>query len=307
MKRKLVKHGEATLMVSLPSKWLRKIDLKKGDEVEVEEKDKKLVLTSGKTAKKIKEITIELNNENKHNIYTILTHAYRKGFDRIVINKININILKEIRSLTNRLLLGFEITERTKDRCVLENISEPTEDKYDIMLKKVFMVIKDSLELTLEDFNKSKFNIKDIKENRDLADKFILYCRRLLMKKGAEESMLDWELLTFLMHIEHAIYYMYKYAAENRIKSEKPMLDLLVELEKYFELFENSYYNKDIQEVQKIHNLRNRFQFGKCLTLISKSNGKQAVTYSYLREIFRLIQIGTSPILAEILEKKAKL
>lgn len=294
-------------MVSLPSKWLRKIDLKKGDEVEVEEKDKKLVLTSGKTAKKIKEITIELNNENKHNIYTILTHAYRKGFDRIVINKININILKEIRSLTNRLLLGFEITERTKDRCVLENISEPTEDKYDIMLKKVFMVIKDSLELTLEDFNKSKFNIKDIKENRDLADKFILYCRRLLMKKGAEESMLDWELLTFLMHIEHAIYYMYKYAAENRIKSEKPMLDLLVELEKYFELFENSYYNKDIQEVQKIHNLRNRFQFGKCLTLISKSNGKQAVTYSYLREIFRLIQIGTSPILAEILEKKAKL
>ena len=37
MKRKIVKHGPISLTVSLPSKWVKKRNLKAGDEVEVEE------------------------------------------------------------------------------------------------------------------------------------------------------------------------------------------------------------------------------------------------------------------------------
>ena len=43
MKRKLVKQGPATLMVSLPVKWLQSQNLNKGDEVDIEVKDNKIV------------------------------------------------------------------------------------------------------------------------------------------------------------------------------------------------------------------------------------------------------------------------
>ncbi|MBI2136461.1 AbrB/MazE/SpoVT family DNA-binding domain-containing protein, partial [Candidatus Woesearchaeota archaeon] len=44
MKRKLVQHGNTSLTVSLPKKWTDKFNLKKGDEIEIVEKDDKLFL-----------------------------------------------------------------------------------------------------------------------------------------------------------------------------------------------------------------------------------------------------------------------
>ena len=106
------------------------------------------------------------------------------------------------------------------------------------------------------------------------------------------------------MHIGHAQYYLYKYTSENKIKTTNQIFELLKEVKDYFELLEDAYYNKNIKAIHKINNLKNRFQFGKCLELISKAKGKEGVVYSYIKDIFRLIQIGTSPILAEILEKQ---
>lgn len=303
MKRKLVKQGAATMMISLPSKWIKANKLEKGDEINLEEKGKELIINTEKTTKEKKEIIIKINEENKHDIKNILTHLYRKGFDKVTIENINPELLKEIRVITN-LLLGFELTEKTSAKCVIENISEPLEQKYDIMLKKVFLIIKETQDIILNDFEKEKFNINEIEETRNQQDKFILFCRRLLTKQNPENIFLEWELLTFLMHIQHAYFYLYKYASENKIKTDKEITNLLKELKSYFSLFEDAYYNKNIKSIHRINNLKKQYQFGSCLKLIEKSKGKETVIYSYIRELFRLIQIGTSPILSEVIEKE---
>ncbi len=295
------------MMISLPANWVRQNNLDKGDEIDIEQADKDLIISTEVKKGEKKQITIQINNENKQDIKNILTHVYRKGFDKIIIKGINSDILKEIRNTTNQLLLGFELTQRNKNQYIIENISEPTEQKYELILQRIFSVIKETQDLIVQDFEQGKFqNIKEIEEIRNQQDKFILFCRRLLVKEKLEKNtVLQWELLTFLMHIQHNYYYLYKYAEKNKIKNKK-ITEMLSKLKEYFELFEQAFDKKSIAFIHKINTLKQEYQFGKCLVLIEKSKNKEAIVFSYIRELFRLVQIGTSPLLAELLEKQLK-
>lgn len=298
MKRKLVKQGAATMMISLPSKWIKENNLGKGDEIDLVEENN--LIRVGVEIKIKKNFEIEINQDNVHDLYPILTHAYRKGFDKIVLKGKSNDIAREVRKITNDILLGFEITDIANNSIVLENISEPTEQKYDIMMKKVFQIIEETHSLILRDFEKNKFDsMGDIEDLRKQQDRFILFCRRLLVKGKAEKSIeLNWELLTFLMHIEHSFFYMYKYIDENGIAKDSETIKLLGELGKYYGLFKNAYFDSDIASIHKINNLKKQYQFGDCIKSLEKSRGEKTVVDSYIREIFRWIQIATSPILS---------
>ena len=76
-------------------------------------------------------------------------------------------------------------------------------------------------------------------------------------------------------------------------------------LEEYFNLFYNAYFKRKKRYVHKINSLKNRHHFGECIEYIEKSKGKNSAVFSYIREIFRLIQIGTSPILAGLFEESS--
>ena len=167
------------------------------------------------------------------------------------------------------------------------------------------MITKEQHKIILEDFKKNKFeNIKEIEDTKNQQDRLILFCRRLLEKENLEYATLEWEFLTFLMHINHSYYYLYKYANENKIKLEKTVFESLDELEEYFSLFEDAYEKKNISSAHRINNLKLKHHFGKSLKLIEKSDNP--VIHTYIREIFRLIQIGTSPVIGLILEKRDK-
>ncbi len=302
MKRKLVKQGTATMMISLPSKWVKQNRLEKGSEVDIDEKDNSIIINTEESKKQKKEIIIEITKENRGNIKNILTHIYRRDFDKITILNIDSVLLKELRNIV-QLLLGFEIISKDSNKCILENVSEPTENKYESILKKVFSIIKDDIDIIIGDLKNNKYeNQLEIEESRIQGDRFVLFCRRLLTRGKSSNSILDWELLTSLMRIHHNFYYMYKYSSENNIKIEKSVLDLLENLKDYFELFIDSYYNKNINSIHKINELSKKYQFGKSLELIEKSKNKNAVVHSYIRESFRNIQLATSPIYGMIFD-----
>ena len=297
MKRKVIKLGPATLVVSLPSKWTKQFNINSGDDIEVEESEGKLLITTQKRKETLREISIEINKENKHNLKHILTHIYRRGY-----NKINIkgdNIAKEVKKYTSELLLGFEVTSRNTNSITIENVAEPRDQKYETIIRRIFLVIKETQETVKEHFKNNKFNLEEIEDLRNQTDRFIFFCRRIIAEQSESQSMLRWELLTFLMHIQHGYYYMYKYAIEKGIKKDTKLIDLLTELESYFDLLYQSYFKRDQELIHKIQKLKDKYQFGECLKLIESN--KNQVIYSYIREIFRLTQLGTSPILSLLL------
>jgi phosphate uptake regulator len=304
MKRKLVKQGVSTLMVSLPSKWIKANGLDKGSEIDLEENGNKVIISSDTNVKDKKNINIKINSENSDNLKNVLTHLYRKGFDKIILEGINTDSLKEIRQITKNLLLGFEVTESSGNKCTIENISEPTQEKYESIVNRLFFTINETADICLTDFEIGKLdNLNEMKEIKDQHDKFVLFCRRSIINEGVnEKALLEWELLTFLTHIQHSYFYLYKYSHENKIKADNKIILILKELKNYFGLYNLAYKNSDLNAIHKINSEKTKFQFGKCFELLEKSKGNQNVVYSYIREIFRLIQVGTSPILLKILD-----
>jgi phosphate uptake regulator len=303
MKRKLIKQGMSGYTIYLPKKWVDKKGLKAGEEVEVEEVNNALIIDS--EIKQKKEITIEITEENKQDITNILTHTYRKGFDNITITNTNELSIKKIKETTNKLL-GFEVTKKEKKSITIESISEPEESKYEVLLRRIFFIIKETQKITTQDFKKTKLDrFKELEELREQTDKYILFCRRAIIKEllTNQNLILNWELLTFLMHIQHGYYYLYKYS-KDKINSTKNIIELLEKLEEYFDLFYNAFYNKNISNIHKINSLKNQFQYGKCYEYLEKSKKSETIILAHIRELFRLIQIGTSPILGMLFSKK---
>jgi len=304
MKRKIIKQGLGGYTIYLPKTWVENKGLTEQKEVEIIESENDLIIRSPKITQK--ETSIELTEDNIHDINVILTHAYRGGYDKITLKNVDDKSLSAIKKITNNLLLGFEITSQTEGTCVLENVSEPSEEKFETLLRRIFLIIKETQSLISKDFEKSKYeNYEKAVEYKEQLDKFVLFCRRITAKeKNTKDPIITWELLTFLTHIQHAQIYMYEYASTNKIHSDKTMINLIRELREYFDIYYDSYFKKDIKGVHKINKLRSNLHFGQCIELLEKSRGKNTVIYSYMREIFRLIQIGTSPILSGIIEEK---
>ncbi|MFA5061100.1 MAG: hypothetical protein WC494_02195 [Candidatus Pacearchaeota archaeon] len=301
MERKLIKQGGGGYTIYLPKKWVKKKSLKEGDLVKIKELETSLVIDS--ELKESNEITIDINPKNEGYLSIILSHAYRKGYDKIIINGLNHDLIKEISKVIKNILLGFEITDRTENYCKIENISEPTEQKYNAILRKIFFLMKELNSLIACDFGvyKNSEEISDVKIN---LDRFILFCKRILIKEKYEKDLvLEWELLTFLTHIGHSYFYAYDYSEKNKIKTNKTLLSLFEKLKNYFYLFEKAYFEEDIEKIHEINRLRNEYHFGEVLSLLKKSKGDENVLLSYIKDIFRFIQIGTSPILSKILEK----
>src|SRR4030042_5386016 len=227
MNRKLIRQGGGGFTVYLPKKWADKKGLKPGDQVSIKETGTALTIDS--PSKEKKEIAIEITEENRKDLNNIITHLYRRGFDSIIMKNIDENLLDKAKEITTHLLLGFEVTETSKSICKIENISEPTGEKYEVLIRRIFLIIKETQRIISADFKNNKFSsLKEIEELRSQQDKFILFCRRILTKEKfeTENPMLNWELLTFLMKIEHAYYYLYLYASKNKLTRDKKIIEL---------------------------------------------------------------------------------
>lgn len=288
----------------LPKKWTEKKNLKEGNVVYLSEIEGDLLIKSN-IIKEKKTISITLDNNNEKNLKNLLTYSYRRGFDEIKISNLTKKSLDEIKNIVREFMLGFEITKKTQSECIVENISEPTDQKYEVLLRKMLLSIQEMLEILETDSKSNKFiRTEEIIEIRNQQDKFALFCRRILMKGIYEKNpILSWEFLTFITHLSHLINYAYEYCSKNKLKLSKQSLYLIPELKKQFISLTDSYYQKDFNALNKLTTMREDYMFGKCIHLLENTKGKENVFASYLRELFRQIQIGTSPILNELIEE----
>ena len=132
MKRKLVRQGTSTLMVSLPSNWVKKHDLEKGSEVDLELAQDK-VLVSASELKKKRSTKIELVGLTESSLRTLITNTYRKGFDRIEVLFKDNKQFKIIEQTIKTKLIGFEVINKKANTCIIENITEGNKDLGEII------------------------------------------------------------------------------------------------------------------------------------------------------------------------------
>lgn len=203
MHRKIIVHGPSSLVVTLPSKWVNKNNLQKGDEVSIDENDNTLKISPILKTEVEKSIEIDFRGLNKKTIKDILIMLHSKGYDKIKILIDKINTVKSINIQINKANLGYQIINQFPNYIIIKSILDLNSKEFSNTLRKVFRI-------TNEYFNKINSILNDdddITENCYIHEESIKklsgYCKRIMFKQNHKNTCHIYMILENLELIGH--------------------------------------------------------------------------------------------------------
>tara|TARA_Y100000034_G_C6907887_1_gene421903 strand:- start:5724 stop:6662 length:939 start_codon:yes stop_codon:yes gene_type:complete len=302
MRRKIIKQGNNSYTFTLPIQWIREEKLENGGEVEINQEDNRLIIGIPKDLRRPdSSITLNLDDYNERTIRNILNQTYRKGYDQIILNFKDKKQVEDIKDITRNTLLGFEVVGEKDKKCIVQNIAEPSGERFNVILRKIFFLIKTEGEDILQDFKNKKINnLKERNNIKNSIDNYTNFCRRMIIKDrigGTKNSYLMMIIVSRLSLIHHGYYYMYKFASSNKkLNLSKESLEILEKVNYAFNLLEDSFYEKDLNKSHKIGLLKNEIIFDKIYKLLQKTRGVENIILYHLGEIMRLIHMESTNI-----------
>ncbi|MDP2926060.1 MAG: AbrB/MazE/SpoVT family DNA-binding domain-containing protein [Nanoarchaeota archaeon] len=251
MKRKIVQHGNSTLTLSLPSKWVKENNIKKGQILDIEPSEKGLLINLNKI--KLDSIEITLSDEKEWYIHRILSHLYTYGFDEIKINYTNLDQLSLIRNSLNELS-GFEVVESKSNYCKIKSVTSVDTAEFNSTMNRTFWQILSQFDYFIEDIEKKEYlNLNESFEIHRVVVKLINISKRLINKNiiyGRITSKYAYNLLIGLLNISRSITYSYHYAEKNKCGFTKDEIELIKKIrESYYKLI-SSYQNLDMKNIK---------------------------------------------------------
>lgn len=235
MERQLVKHGESTLMISLPKKWLVKQNLCKGDSVYVIDFPEKLLITKAGKKRKAAEIGVNLSKADYEDVRTILGNLYRKGYEKVILHYDNPRTVYFVQLIT-KAIQGFEIIEQTENRCVIKNVAREISIDVKEMESKIINIIKTEFILVRDYLTKGvKGKENELQMLRDDCWK----CRNMVYVHLKENLLSftfdDYFTIHMFEHNASFLYWIYRSFNRNEIDKASPgFLKLYDGVEEYF-------------------------------------------------------------------------
>ncbi|MBI5065225.1 AbrB/MazE/SpoVT family DNA-binding domain-containing protein [Candidatus Woesearchaeota archaeon] len=259
MRRKIVQQGAATLMVSLPSQWAKLNNLKKGNEVEVEEKGNQLHIFSTAVPEK-KTVAVELNKFGPY-LSRFLEAFYKSGYDEIKVTFQNPESLNEIQNCLGKEMSGLEIFDQSRNFCVLQDIEGVDRDKFDPALKRVFYLLLQMAEESLQVIKSQKYEeLKPLRFLEESNNRFTAICIRSLSKLGykkPERMHFMYFIVEKLEQVADQYKYLFDFLMQNKnLKISKQMLDLYENLSKMLRLYHELFYKFENEKAKIIDKMR---------------------------------------------------
>jgi len=301
MKRKLIKQGGGGCVIYVPKKWLDSHNLIAGNELNIEENENSLILSSDELSLKKKEISISIINENEQFIRINLNNLYRLGYDIIKINYKNKKQLSIIDDLTKNVLLGFEITEINDDFLIIESITEPGVEKQKILLRKIFFLIIQSFELLNEDLTTNKCdNFSKIKEYSNNVYRYNNFCRRVISKNKFEDnkSHLSWRLYAQLNLLQRSLLHFYEIMSkENKLKFDKKIIEIFSKLKESFSILNSGFFKHDFEDIENASIICKELLYNNIHNELKINSGINSISLYYAGEISRQINLLLVPMI----------
>jgi len=184
MKRKVIQIADSTQLISLPRKWAIAHNVKKGDELEIEEQGDKVVVSTNKGVS-FEKITVDISKLNEKLVHWTLYILHKSGYDEIELTYNDHKIAKVIQDTISEGIMGFEIIEQTPKYCLIKNIATGLESEFETILKRIFLVTISMAKTSYDIISKSQFeNLKEIIVLETTNNKLTNFCERLLNQKG---------------------------------------------------------------------------------------------------------------------------
>jgi len=288
MRRKIIKQGAATLTLSLPASWTKKLELKSGDELDVEEIDSNLVVSAKKIEFKAK-TEVDVSGLSDSLIWSYLNALYMKGVDEIKITFDRPETINLIQKIVDSLV-GYTIIEQSTKICLIKDITGARKEEFDGLFKRIFFMLnsiaKDSLDAIK---NKDTEALKSIKQRDYDINKLTLLCVRILSKWGYKEVKKTSAIHDIMILLEN-IGDVYADIAKEFISTKKISKEMIREYEKINSTLEMLYpvfFRFDREKLKELHD-KNRAARKEILKGDSKS--KEDIIFVYhLKKISDLI------------------
>jgi phosphate uptake regulator len=272
MKRKIVKTGQNTSIISLPSEWIKKNKLEKGQFLEIEESGSVLKIYSTKKLKK--GVILNLKNEGYWYIKRILKRIYAAGYDQIEINYTQVSQMEYIRKSAD-YLEGFEIVQSKKGSCVLKNILELKELDHEELLDNIIWLVHSQLDLFNESLSKNlKKSLREIEGINNSVIKLSHLGMRILNLKCKQDVVILKDLFllfTSLFYLSAYLTYAAREVIDKNRKLSKEEKLLVEETKELYEDLVYAYRKGDLEGVQKFFERRNE-TFERDIELLRNDN-----------------------------------
>ncbi len=256
MKRKVVKVGPMTLMVSLPAKWVQEQHIESGQELYVTLSTDSLLFTKSEVKPEKKKIEIDISLFNKYVLFRYWEMVYIKGYDEIVLIHRNTMIgdvkgnQENVRSVVKRLCtrsLGLEIISQTMTRTEIRSFLTDESEKLEQIEKRIFFLLKEFM----ADFEryvsgKLPLSASDVLISHDIIVKYIKYFLRMVEKsdKTILQKQQLYVLYTHLNLLVNKFRFMYEIMEQGKLSAQG--LASLRELFDILALFFEAYFKNVI-------------------------------------------------------------
>lgn len=301
MRRKVIQIADSTQLVSLPRKWALKYGIKKGDEIEIEEKGEKLIINSEKGLQ-LHSVEIDITGLDRTSILYYIEILYRIGYDEIRVKynqpytehfrlKKKENIISVLHYVATRLI-GMEIIEQKNNIVVMKSLEHVSAKEFNTALNRIFMLLQDTSEDFIRGAQKGDMLLLEtIESKHDSIAKFINYTMRILNTKGPGDnrnSFLLFHILNQLDKITDVI----KYSARELYNHKKPLssdaLDIITQINKSIHWYVEFFLKFDRIKIRDLYQNRDS-TIRKIRERMSKFSSFELLLVEYFRHILEYI------------------
>ncbi len=291
MKRKVVQIAGFTKVISLPSQWVKKNNINKGDELDVIEQNRSLIISTNKENRKAQKAVIDLSKIDEGIIWPILASIHKTGYNEIRINRLNSNVRKVIHDKIPSSLFGFEIIEQSSDSCLIKNIAEGTPANFKSLKRKLFMVTSSQAKQSLEFIRKkNRSEFEEIFSLEETNNKLSNFCQRLLNEEITDmKNRYEYFIVWLLENVGDGYRDICReISKEKDIKVSSDVLKAYEKVNEAFEEYHELFYKFSLPKIAHFHETCKANQKNINL-LLKKKTGQDAVVLAHLLSINRTL------------------
>lgn len=258
MRRKLVKQGPQSLVVTLPTRWITENNLRKGREVIITESENKLIIAATEEQKLRPPYVLNITDCAHYYIIRTITMAYRLGYDEMQIHNEKrvvthlrknkpVPTKKFMRELTRRFI-GMEIVSENEEKVIIKCFTAVTPEEAKNVQRRIFLLLKEFMEKIS---SQKKY---DPEEEHDRVAKFINYYFRILhttTTMSNQEKMLLYSLFSVQDKIADVLRHCSILLAKIK-KPEEKTRELLKEIFDFYNELYVFFYDPAKEEKRKI-------------------------------------------------------
>jgi phosphate uptake regulator len=269
MKRKLIKQAGQAVTLTLPIEWIRKNNLKSGDEVDLIIKERDLIISSDK---RIKGDSIKLDSTGfpRRMKFIYNNAAYARGIDEI-------ELISEKKCYPNLSQnMGYAVVSQKDNVFKIKDIGGNSTTDLDEIFKRVFQMIIAFYDRAIENLLGEDMESQETIREIDMEiNKFALFLQRSIMKMNypdSEEGKIMFAYSFALEKIGDEVLRLWRTGIEEKIKMNEELKNfVLLSREGLSKSFEVCYRHnsKNVVEFLKMKDKTRR----ESTKLLDKSSG----------------------------------